>query len=193
MTLNYEYEKAINIASAVCDAMYGGELGWIEMDTKVFIAEFRKRWKERRNMVNLNDENRKRVDAIRNSISRWVKILGSGGDDREFMELIEKLALDLQNSRSDEPGTPIGRLNYIGKLAEELGQSPFSSRGPEGYIENYVHALQEMTNKLCDEIRWMRHNQLWNNPDFRIDREEYHKLYEIAKRIQGHLQKKEVV
>jgi len=28
-------------------------------------------------MSNLNDENRKRVDAIRNSISRWVKILGS--------------------------------------------------------------------------------------------------------------------
>lgn len=43
----------------------------------------------------------------------------------------------------DGPGTPTARLNYIGELAVRLGDSPLSSRAPEGYIEDYITKLQE--------------------------------------------------
>lgn len=42
-------------------------------------------------VVKLNPDNQKLVDEIRNSMYRWVKILGSGGDDREVMTLLNKL------------------------------------------------------------------------------------------------------
>lgn len=49
-------------------------------------------------VVKLNPDNQKLVDEIRNSMHRWVKILGSGGDDREVMTLLNKLVLSKQTS-----------------------------------------------------------------------------------------------
>jgi len=49
-------------------------------------------------VVKLNPDNQKLVDEIRNSMHRWVMILGSGGDDREVMKLLKELALSKQNT-----------------------------------------------------------------------------------------------